>query len=313
MTAETQVEPNQTNSETTETPPETSETQPETPTESEATQTESDTPETVADAAQESEPEEENSGPIFQAIGIIAGEVNFDEETVATVTVSGQTYPLLYKPHLKVAMVALRLEIEKTGANLHRLIVYPKVTHFPQPNKPYQLAFQLVGFEKEDSPSAIGDELEPFEFRLCGLWQFIPVCRVPVISVFRNFDKERLQKLKETDTAKKVRFMKASHIPVMWKDSPIKPFRFNPKLEKEEQGNPLFFQIKAKFIPQKNGFEFLALLAPPLEKPPRFLKASKKDKAAVQKQNKKGKPPAKKSSSAPKPKPKPKETTTENS
>lgn len=294
--------------------PEATEAQPEAETNSVAADS-TETAETDADAAQENEPEEESSGAIFQAIGIITGEVNFDEENIASVTVEGKTYPLLYKPHLKVAMFALRLEIEKTGANRQRLIVYPKVTHFPPPNQPHQLAFQLVGFEKEGEPSSVGTELEPFEFKLSGLWQFIPVCRVPVISVFRNFDRERLEKLKEAETAKKVRFMKASHIPVMWKDSLVRPFRFNPKLEKEEQGYPLFFQIKAKFVPEKNGFEFVALLAPPLENPPRFLKASKKDKAAVQQQKKKAKfagkksdkPNAKKTEKPSKPQPKPKQ------
>ncbi len=104
--------------------------------------------------------------------------------------------------------------------------------------------------------------------------------------------------------------MKATHVPLIWKDAPFKPFRFNPKLEKEEQGRPLFLQLKAKFIPAKDGFEFVALLAPPLEKAPKFFKASNEDKATVQKQKKKNATPSKAKEkqvkpSKPKPKPRP--------
>lgn len=249
--------------------------------------------------AEHPSPSESETNPaIFQAVGIITGEVNFEHEKLATITVGTHQYPLFYKPRLQVAMEALKLEIQNTGVTTQRLIVYPKLTHFPKPDQPHKIAFQLIGFEKDAAPSAISTQLEDFEFKLCGLWQFIPVCRVPVISVFRNFDEQTLLKFKELEAKKKVRFMKPAHVPVMWRDSPFKPFRFNPRMDKEEQGRPLFIQIKAKFIPDKNGFEFAALLAPPLEKAPRFLKASKEDKATAQKEKKKQVNPSK-----PKPKP----------
>lgn len=72
--------------------------------------------------------------------------------------------------------------------------------------------------------------------------------------------------------------MKAAHLPLLWKDSPVNPFRFNPKLDKEQQGRPMFVQIKAKFIPQRDVFGFIEQLAETLEESPKFLKASKKDK-----------------------------------
>ncbi|MCT7969858.1 hypothetical protein NG799_26435 [Laspinema sp. D1] len=247
---------------------------------------------------QETETEPEHKGAFFQAVGILPGEVSFEEGSImAKVTVGGKEYRLLFKPRLMSAMVALKLEIKQSGSTTQRLIVYPKVMHFPKQDQPHQLAFQLVGFEKDPASSAISMQLEDFEFKLSGLWQFIPVCRVPVISVFRNFDETIHQNLKKLDEAvaakKKVNFMKATHVPLIWKDAPFKPFRFNPKLEKEEQGRPLFLQLKAKFIPAKDGFEFVALLAPPLEKAPKFFKASNDDKATVQKQKKKKANPSK--------------------
>ncbi len=253
---------------------------------------------TNLETAETTEQEPETPSTFFQAVGILPCEVNFEEGSImSTVTVGGKEYPLLFKPRLMSAMVALKLEIKQSGIATQRLIVYPKVMHFPKPDQPHQLAFQLVGFEKDAASSAISMQLEDFEFKLSGLWQFIPVCRVPVISVFRNFDEAIHQNLKKLDEAvaakKKVNFMKAAHVPVIWKDAPFKPFRFNPKLEKEEQGRPLFLQLKAKFIPAKDGFEFVALLAPPLEKAPKFFKASNDDKATVQKQKKKNATPSK--------------------
>ncbi len=241
------------------------------------------TPETTPESVQEA-PEEDK--PLFQAIGIIPGEVNFDEEGLASVKVADQTYPLFYTPRLRRAFQALKLEIKNTGETTQRLIVYPKAIHFPQRNKNHQLAFQLVGFEKKQQTSNISNQLEDFEFQLCGLWQFIPVCRVPVVSILRNFTDNRLDYIKSADPVQKVRFMKAAHLPLLWKDSPVKPFRYNPKAQKDEQGRPAFVQVKARFLPQRNVFGFSSLLAPPSEKAPKFLKASKADKAAAQKEKK---------------------------
>jgi hypothetical protein len=77
---------------------------------------------------------------------------------------------------------------------------------------------------------------------------------------------------------KKVNFMKASHIPVLWRDAPVPPFRFNPKLDKETQGKASFVQIKARFNSSRDNFEFVELLASPSDEPPNYLKAGKKDK-----------------------------------
>lgn len=237
---------------------------------------------------QQTQQEPEHNSAFFQAIGILLGEVSFESDKLAKVTVKGKQYPLLYKPRLKKAMAALKREIEKSGITTQRLVVYPKVMHFPKPDQPYQIAFQLLGFQKNSAFSSIFMDLKDFEFKLAGLWQFIPVCPVPVISVFRNFDEtilENLKKLKPRNAAqKKVKFMKPVHVPVNWQDSPIQPFRFNPAIDKQEQGRPLFVQIKAKFVPAKNGFEFVVLLAPPLEEAPKCFKASNEDKATVQKQ-----------------------------
>lgn len=221
-----------------------------------------------------------NAELFFKAVGIIPGVVDFDEEKKsATVTVSGNKYPLFYIPSSKglKAFDALKKCVNNQG-NSQRLIVYPKVTHFPGREKQHQIGFQLVAFDSGEN-EGMSRELKDFEFKISGIWQFIPVCQVPCISVFKNFTEDRLEYVKKSDISKRVRYMKASHIPVFWRDSPVPPFRFNPKIPKEQQKRPYFVSIIAKFLPQKNAFGFGSIAQMPLEEPPKFFKASKKMKA----------------------------------
>jgi hypothetical protein len=225
---------------------------------------------------------EPHSTAIFQAVGIVTGAVHLDLETHKnTVTIGGSTYQLFYLSQKRKAFDALKAEIAATGNSSQRLIVYPRVIHFPNKQRAHEIAFQLVGFDKgQQTKQKVSRELLDFEFKLAGLWQFIPVCCIPCISIFRNFSPERLDYIKQAEPAKKVKFLKASHLPLLWKDAPCKPFRFNPKAE-GDQGHPTFVTLKVKFLPERNVFGFVEQLAPVQETAPKFLKASKKDKASL--------------------------------
>ncbi len=219
----------------------------------------------------------------FQAVGIIQGDVTSDGDKTF-VTIGEKSYGLYYASTHKRAYDALKKEISNTGITQQRLIVYPRITHYPGGKQPYRLEFQLVGFVgHEPSQPGLPSVLEENEFKISGLWQFIPVCRVPCISVFKNFNKQRLEYIKSAPLDKKVNFMKASHIPVVWRDAPVPPFRFNPKLDKETQGKASFVQIKARFNSASDNFEFVSLLAIPSDAPPNYLKAGKKDKVEAAK------------------------------
>jgi hypothetical protein len=231
-----------------------------------------------------------STAAIFQAVGVITGSVNFSESGQSTVTIGSYEYPLSYSKRQWNVLNALKKEIENTSNHNQRLVVYPKAVHFPRREQPHRIAFQLVGFDRGRKLDAVSGELEDLEFKLSGLWQFIPVCSTPCISVFRNFSDERLEFIKQAEPARKVKFMKASHIPLLWKDAPIRPFRFNPKLKKDQQGRAAFVTIKAKFLPGRDVFGFVALTALLKDSAPRFLKASKEDKATVQLAAKKDKP-----------------------
>ncbi len=223
------------------------------------------------------------SPAFFQAVGIIKGDVTSDGDKTF-VTIGEKSYKLYYASTHKKAYDALKKEISTTGITQHRLIVYPRITHYPGGKQPYRLAFQLVGFvAHEASQPGLFSVLEDSEFKISGLWQFIPVCRVPCISVFKNFNLERLDYIKSAPLDKKVNFMKASHLPVVWRDAPVRPFRFNPKLDKETQGKASFVQIKARFNSASDNFEEVELLAIPSDAPPNYLKAGKKDKVEAAK------------------------------
>lgn len=226
----------------------------------------------------------ESEPPHFKAVGVIKGEVNFGEDGINTVVIGGKSYRLKYSSEKVKAIQALKLQIKNTDLNEQRLIVHPRVIHFPNREQPYIFYFELVGFEgRLTQDKGIFNVLNDFEFKLCGLWQFIPVCRVPCVSVFRNFTEERKLFIKAAEPLVKLRFVKSSHLPLFWQSSSATPFRFNPRVDKENQGQPKFIQIKAKFVPGRDSFMFVEELAAPLEEAPRFLKASKQDKAEQRK------------------------------
>ena len=247
--------------------------------------------------------EEENSS-IFQAIGVIAGTVDLKAKPHPTISIQERDYVLYHAPQKKLIFDFLKKQIRNSGSDYVRLMVYPRVIHFPPRDKPHLIGFQVLGFDN-GSKSGLFADYQDFEFRFTGLWQFIPACQTPCISVFRNFTAERLDYIKQTETSTKVRFMKASHIPLLWKDAIVPPFRFNPLLPKEERGKPSFVEIKAKFLPHRNVFAFESLLGLPQEKPPKFLKASKDDKLAAFKEKKANIAASKGNKPKPKPQTKP--------
>lgn len=150
---------------------------------------------------------EPTNNSVFKAVGVIQGEVNFGEDGTNTITINGITYRLKYASEKRRTLDALKLEIKNTGKNVQRLIVYPRVIHFPRIDQPHTVYFELVGFESSSvQDKGIINELNELEFKLNGLWQFIPVCRVPCVSIFKNFNEERKLFIKQLEPFVKVRF-----------------------------------------------------------------------------------------------------------
>ena len=132
---------------------------------------------------------DENENKIlFSAVGVLRVELNL--EPYPSFKLGGKEYKLFYAGNHKRSLYALKHEVGRTGAQ-QRIIVYPRVLHLPDRNKPPQIqSFQLVGFDDGVRPG-VGRDLGDNEFKLFGLWQFIAVCKCPVITVHRNFTPEQ--------------------------------------------------------------------------------------------------------------------------
>lgn len=216
----------------------------------------------------------------FQAIGVIEGEISFDGQSRANIAAHGQTYPLLDLPGQRFNLSALQKHIKETGNAAVRLVVYPKAIHFPDKETPQQIQFQLLRFEPGETRFGVSQNLNNMEFQIAGFWQFIPACRIPCISVFKNFSRQRLEWIKQANAGERVRFMEPVHLPVIWEPAPVGPSKYNPKA-KQQQQQAAFCQVKAKFLPHKDAFGVSLRLAPPITdtaQAPKYLEVNKKDK-----------------------------------
>jgi hypothetical protein len=138
------------------------------------------------------------------------------------------------------------------------LRVYPKCLIIPR--QPQQIYFEVVFWATENRWQ---EEAGQFTFR--GVWQFVPQLKTPVISVYRNRN--------ATDPKEK---FKASHLPVlMRREDEVNPFRFNPKIPKEQLPKRWFIQARFKFIPSRNCWGWVEDLEAPTEQIPRYHKPVK--------------------------------------
>ena len=202
-------------------------------------------------------PDADIDKPIFQAIGTIKVKPEEDKENPGQffIRFGGKRYGLF------IAGYRYQAWLKQMAANPDQTLflrVYPKCLMIPR--KPPKIFFQVAAWETENP----WDEA-PGQFRLKGIWQFVPQVRTPVISVYRNKGAE--------DPKGK---FKASHIPIlMRRDDEAAPFRFNPKIAKEDLPPRWFVQGLFKFIPSRDSFGFSEDLEPPTTKIPWYKKPVK--------------------------------------
>jgi hypothetical protein len=225
----------------------------------------------------------------FQAIGVIQPEsIKFQPPNIykrvssATIVLNGKEYALLpngFSWEQYKVFHSLQFHLDSKSKML--LAVYPEVIHFPDKNIRHILRFRLVAFTDSSSVPKIVhpvfNDLDINEFRLSGIWQFIPVCRFPVISVYRNFTEERLNAIKsEKDPLKKARLFKTRHLPVLWSSASVDPFRFNRHTP--EQSRAPFVCILCKLNTQYDNFTFFKELELAKELPPKYIRIQKEGK-----------------------------------
>ncbi|ELR99267.1 hypothetical protein [Gloeocapsa sp. PCC 73106] len=200
--------------------------------------------------------EHEENEHFFQAIATLYGNIEQDKELGYIIKIAGVSYrlfifPAKYRGWLK--------QIENHPDQPLYLRVYPKYQIIPR--KDPEIYFQVVAWAEENQWS------EPGVYLFRGIWQFVPQVRTPVISIYRNRgSKDYTEKFK------------ATHLPIlMRREDQAAPFRFNPKIKKEDLPVRWFIQAKFKFIPSKNCWGWLEDLEPPTQEIPRYKKPIKAD------------------------------------
>lgn len=190
----------------------------------------------------------------FQAIGTLFGKIQHDEELGYHLRLGQNRYRLFILRNRYRAW----LEQQKNSPDTPLFLrVYPKYRIIPR--KPPEVYFQVVAWTEENQWS------EPGIFTLRGIWQFIPQVRTPVISIYRNREAK--------DPTEK---FKATHLPIlMRREDDVRPFKFNPKIPKENLPSRWFVQVEVKFIPSRDCWGWVKDLDTPTEQIPRYKKPVK--------------------------------------
>lgn len=206
--------------------------------------------------------EEEGNKPFFQAITTLHGKIYKDEKLGYSIKIGNTLYrlfifPAKYRGWLK--------QLEKGPDTPLYLRAYPKYQIIPR--QPAEIYFQVVAWGEENQWT------EPGIYIFRGIWQFVPQVKTPVISVYRNKE--------STDYTEK---FKATHLPIlMRREDEASPFRFNPKMSKEDLPPRWFIQAKFKFIPSKNCWGWVEDIEPPTQAIPRYKKPIKAEPKAKEK------------------------------
>ncbi len=229
-----------------------------------------------------SDKEDEVYSPIFQGLGILKGTFKSQdvvndqgkETQIFFFCIQGKKYRLRMKQGTFFAFIR---QFQNHGDEQVYVMVYPSLMFIPR--KPPELRFELVSWQNTPYEGK-----KENEFILRGIWQFIPQNRRPLITVMRNWrDKEE-----RNDLSKKGDQFKPVHIPILWKDSPVPPYRFNPKAE--EQPDRYFVELKCRFIPKMDSFGVSEVLSEPTTTFPKYLMSkTKMEKLAVLREEKKEK------------------------
>ncbi len=222
---------------------------------------------------------EKNQPPkaIFQAVGVIEGEVESTENKLK-VSLGAESYDLKFVPgHKKRQWSKLKQEIEEKGSSQKILIVYPQANLNKKGE--VKIAFAL---SKVESSSEIEKrwELMAGEFKLAGLWQYPPKGSTPCITIRRNWEQGFVNSLEKMDLNQQAYILRPNHLPVEWSDSPTEAFRVSESALAEGKKAD-FVTVKGVFVAEENKFKVLEVLEEPTQSIPRYLKAPKPSASGV--------------------------------
>ena len=206
-----------------------------------------------------------NQSNIFQAVGLIRCTPRIEGDKLF-VTIGDRDYELKKgSGRWRKQFDELKQEIEQHGSTEMLLRVYPQIIHDSK-NQEIRYWFTLVRAYFDESQCF--DNREDFIFR--GIWNIVPYCPLPVISIHRNIN--TLGFYQRLSFKAKKAFIRPQDFPVVW-SALIEPFQYNPELDPREQMPRYFVQVRAIF---KDGqFEVVETLEKPTLKIPRYIKPLK--------------------------------------
>ena len=195
------------------------------------------------------------STKIFQAIGVIYGQVEMDEQRKLTIEMDGERFKLTCEKRMRNRFFQ---ELETKPNRLFYLKVYPNFhlhTH--------EISFKAIVFYT--SPP---QKFQVNQFLLAGVWQFNKQLRdQPVISIYRN-------QLRPKESPYK--FI-TNHIPVVGFES--QPYFYRQRHDATATTRK-FYELIVTFDPQQKQFNFLLLLDSTEEIPKYVKRKFKKPKSA---------------------------------
>ncbi len=234
-------------------------------------QSESQHPKAKTDQAQSTKNQQQKTqysekAPIFQAMGKMVLTPYLKDKDLK-VELNGLEYDLLYGSDFTFkAHKALRQELKQNGSSKMLLKLYPNA-RFSKQSQSAKLSFILGRFEKLYPTNHQYSE----KFTLRGVWQYIPQSQSPVISIYRNI--EQWEEFAKLDQKQQLKFVRPNHIPVLWDDAPVAPFKYEAELEKEAQMPRYFVEVEA--IIQDGLYVVQEMLREPTLDIPEFLQIDK--------------------------------------
>ncbi len=208
---------------------------------------------------------------IFQAIGLVRCVAQIEEERL-TIVIDGQSYELRRSyGRSNKQFGLLKQDISQNGSRELWLRVYPQVVHDSNSQR-IRYWFALVKVYLDESQCS--NLADGFVFR--GIWQRVPYCSEPVITIYRNIN--NLKFYQRLPSMNKRAFVRPQAFPIVW-SAPIEPFRYHPKLDDDQQMPCYFVQVRTVF--SDGGFEVVETIEEPTLEIPKYIKPAKKKKNAL--------------------------------
>ncbi len=209
--------------------------------------------------------EQETEQPvIFQAVGLLSGLITAEEKKLK-ITIDENIYTLRFAPGYKRKIFErLKSEIIEQGSQQKNILVYPQFNITKKGEE--KLGFLLSNYKSVDQNYVAFTDRE---FKLSGIWQYLPDGERTCITIRRNYSEDFLSVLEKMNDKQKANLLQPMHLPLLWANPSVEPYTSAVE-EEEETKKPYFVTLKAVFVVEENKFKVIEELAEPSLDIPRY-------------------------------------------